>query len=43
MNVLPSAPVVSPTDVEGYGGRNGEIFITWTVGVFFCTSYILKV
>ncbi|KAF3859569.1 hypothetical protein F7725_021968 [Dissostichus mawsoni] len=23
-------PVVSPTDVEGYGGRNGEIVITWT-------------
>lgn len=26
-----SAPVVSPTDVAGYGGRNGEIVITWTV------------
>uniref|UniRef100_A0A3Q2XPF1 Contactin 1b n=1 Tax=Hippocampus comes TaxID=109280 RepID=A0A3Q2XPF1_HIPCM len=24
------APVVSPADVEGYGGRNGEIIITWT-------------
>uniref|UniRef100_A0A3Q1JSF2 Contactin 1b n=1 Tax=Anabas testudineus TaxID=64144 RepID=A0A3Q1JSF2_ANATE len=23
-------PVVSPTDVAGYGGRNGEIVITWT-------------
>ncbi|KAM7378154.1 hypothetical protein PAMA_013175 [Pampus argenteus] len=23
-------PVISPTDVEGYGGRNGEIVITWT-------------
>uniref|UniRef100_A0A3Q2XR62 Contactin 1b n=1 Tax=Hippocampus comes TaxID=109280 RepID=A0A3Q2XR62_HIPCM len=23
-------PVVSPADVEGYGGRNGEIIITWT-------------
>ncbi|MED6260149.1 hypothetical protein ATANTOWER_004413, partial [Ataeniobius toweri] len=22
-------PVVSPTDVAGYGGRNGEIIITW--------------
>uniref|UniRef100_A0AAQ5XLC0 Contactin 1b n=1 Tax=Amphiprion ocellaris TaxID=80972 RepID=A0AAQ5XLC0_AMPOC len=25
-----AAPVVSPTDVAGYGGRNGEIVITWT-------------
>lgn len=24
-------PVVSATDVAGYGGRNGEIVITWTV------------
>uniref|UniRef100_A0A8C5E8I2 Contactin 1b n=1 Tax=Gouania willdenowi TaxID=441366 RepID=A0A8C5E8I2_GOUWI len=23
-------PVVSPTNLEGYGGRNGEIVITWT-------------
>uniref|UniRef100_A0A673BVK0 Contactin 1b n=1 Tax=Sphaeramia orbicularis TaxID=375764 RepID=A0A673BVK0_9TELE len=23
-------PVVSPTDVAGYGGRNGEIVISWT-------------
>uniref|UniRef100_A0A4W6D915 Contactin 1b n=1 Tax=Lates calcarifer TaxID=8187 RepID=A0A4W6D915_LATCA len=23
-------PVVAPTDVAGYGGRNGEIVITWT-------------
>lgn len=33
MNVPSPAPVVSPTDVAGYGGRNGEIVITWTVGV----------
>uniref|UniRef100_A0A669CIA3 Contactin 1b n=1 Tax=Oreochromis niloticus TaxID=8128 RepID=A0A669CIA3_ORENI len=26
-------PVVSPTNLAGYGGRNGEIIITWTVGV----------
>lgn len=26
-----SAPVISPTDVAGYGGRNGEIVITWNV------------
>lgn len=25
------APVVSPTDIAGYGGKNGEIIITWTV------------
>uniref|UniRef100_A0A8C2XMV8 Contactin 1b n=1 Tax=Cyclopterus lumpus TaxID=8103 RepID=A0A8C2XMV8_CYCLU len=25
-----AAPVISPTDVAGYGGRNGEIVITWT-------------
>uniref|UniRef100_A0A671Z122 Contactin 1b n=1 Tax=Sparus aurata TaxID=8175 RepID=A0A671Z122_SPAAU len=25
-----AAPVVSPTDVAGYGGRNGEIVISWT-------------
>uniref|UniRef100_A0A8D3DHX2 Contactin 1b n=1 Tax=Scophthalmus maximus TaxID=52904 RepID=A0A8D3DHX2_SCOMX len=25
-----ASPVVSPTDVAGYGGRNGEIVITWT-------------
>uniref|UniRef100_A0A3P8VQ00 Contactin 1b n=1 Tax=Cynoglossus semilaevis TaxID=244447 RepID=A0A3P8VQ00_CYNSE len=24
-----SPPVISPTDVAGYGGRNGEIVITW--------------
>ncbi|MEQ2194900.1 hypothetical protein XENOCAPTIV_004480, partial [Xenoophorus captivus] len=24
-----TSPVVSPTDVAGYGGRNGEIIITW--------------
>ncbi|XP_059893843.1 contactin 1b [Gadus macrocephalus] len=24
-----ASPVVSPTDVAGYGGRDGEIFITW--------------
>uniref|UniRef100_A0A667Y345 Contactin 1b n=1 Tax=Myripristis murdjan TaxID=586833 RepID=A0A667Y345_9TELE len=23
-------PLVAPTDVAGYGGRDGEIFITWT-------------
>uniref|UniRef100_A0A672JPH5 Contactin 1b n=1 Tax=Salarias fasciatus TaxID=181472 RepID=A0A672JPH5_SALFA len=23
-------PVISPTDLQGYGGRNGEVFITWT-------------
>ncbi len=23
--------MISPTDVAGYGGRNGEIVITWTV------------
>lgn len=28
-----SAPVVSPMDVAGYGGRNGEIIITWTVSI----------
>lgn len=28
-----SAPVVSPTNVTGYGGRNGEIVITWTVSI----------
>lgn len=26
-----SAPVISPTDISGYGGKNGEIIITWTV------------
>lgn len=26
-----SAPVISPTNLAGYGGRNGEIVITWTV------------
>ena len=26
-----SVPVVTPTDLAGYGGRNGEIVITWTV------------
>uniref|UniRef100_A0A667XYD3 Contactin 1b n=1 Tax=Myripristis murdjan TaxID=586833 RepID=A0A667XYD3_9TELE len=26
-------PLVAPTDVAGYGGRDGEIFITWTVDV----------
>lgn len=31
--ILLSAPVVSPTNVAGYGGRNGEIVITWTVSV----------
>lgn len=25
--------MVSPTNVAGYGGRNGEIVITWTVSV----------
>lgn len=25
--------MVSPTNVTGYGGRNGEIVITWTVSV----------
>uniref|UniRef100_A0A8C4ILW3 Contactin 1b n=1 Tax=Dicentrarchus labrax TaxID=13489 RepID=A0A8C4ILW3_DICLA len=25
-----AAPVVAPTDVAGYGTRNGEIIITWT-------------
>ena len=33
-DILPfffSAPVVAPTDVAGYGGRNGEIVITWQV------------
>uniref|UniRef100_A0A8D0D413 Contactin 1b n=1 Tax=Sander lucioperca TaxID=283035 RepID=A0A8D0D413_SANLU len=24
-----ASPVISPTDVAGYGGRNGEIVITW--------------
>lgn len=28
-----SAPVISPANLAGYGGRNGEIVITWTVMV----------
>lgn len=28
-----SVPAVSPTNVAGYGGRNGEIVITWTVSM----------
>lgn len=40
------APVVSPTDLAGYGGRNGEIVITWTVSaplcLFSCICHVCK-